>query len=309
MITPELIGYIRSEFAKGKTREKIRAVLVADGGWSEADLSEAFRTVIPMQGFIAPKTKLPLSLWKICLTFVVIGGFCFAVWYFYRAPVISMWNSLVKNITELSIPKLSIPYFDTKKTNNVKNTTAQNNTAAVQNNTPIKQPEVVIKDCGIGIAPDLKNPRTYQNDAVLTCLGNSALGCEDAKAVLKNALFPTIFQIARESIRGQNTCNFRLSYGKDNTLIDVVGKKLAGQSISCPISLVKALDESSPKTSLFKAPSQDNPSKYASQIYFYGTIGLFIENAIDKNKIRALGCEGEYIDSVVESYGKMQSKK
>lgn len=314
MITPELIGYIRSEFAKGKTREEIRTVLVADGGWSEADLSEAFRTVIPMQGFIAPKTKLPLSLWKMCLTFVVIGGLCLAVWYFYRAPVISIWNSLVKNITELSMPKLSILYFNAKKINTTANTTPPDNPVVAQNNpvvpTKVGIPtEVGIKDCGIGIAPDPKDPRTYQNDAVLACLGNSALRCEDAKAVLKDALFPTIFQIARENTGGQNTCSFRLLYGKDSALIDVAGKKLAGQSIACPISLVQALDESSAKTSLFKAPSKDNPSKYASQIYFYGTLGLFIENNIDKNKILSLGCSGPYIDSVIASYRKMQPPK
>ncbi len=308
MITPELIGYIRGEFAKGKTREEIHAGLVADGGWNEVDLSEAFRVVIPMQGFIAPKTKLPLSLWKICLIFVVIGGLCFATWRFYRAPVINFWSSLVDNIPQFSMPKLSIPYFGSDKANNnMKNTTAQNNTVAVQNNTPIKQPEFAIKDCGTTNSPSLKNANTYQNNAVLNCLGNSALYCEDAKAVLNDALFPTIFQIIKDNNTGQS-CNFKLSYGQDSILVDRTGKKLAGQYLTCPIGIVKSLDETK-QVPVFSVPDTNNLSKYASQIYFYGTLGLFIENNIEKNKIQALGCSGPYIDSVVTGYNKMQSKR
>ncbi|MEK7080779.1 MAG: hypothetical protein AAB902_00035, partial [Patescibacteria group bacterium] len=54
MITQELLGYIRIELSKGKTREEIRQALLSGGGWSEDDLSEAFRTVIPMQSPVAP---------------------------------------------------------------------------------------------------------------------------------------------------------------------------------------------------------------------------------------------------------------
>lgn len=311
MITPELIGYIRGEFAKGKTREEIHTGLIADGGWNEADLSEAFRIVIPMQGFgessFATKVKSSSSFWKILLILVVLGALGFAVWRFYRAPAISMWDSLVKNI-----PKLSIPYFNTKKPNTTVNTPPPNNPVVAQNNpvVPIKvgiPTEVRIKDCGIGIAPNLKNPRTYQNDAVLNCLGNSALYCEDAKAVLNDAFFPTIFQIIKDNNTSQS-CNFKLSYGQDSTLVDATGKKLAGQYLTCPIGIVKSLDEAK-QVPVFSVPDTSNLSKYASQIYFYGTLGLFIENNIEKNKIQALGCSGPYIDSVVTGYQKTQIKR
>lgn len=313
MITPELIGYIRGEFARGKTREEIRTVLVADGGWSEADLSEAFRTVIPMQGFIPPKAKsfLSSSFLPMLATFVVIGGLFFAVWWFYRTPVVRLWNSLVSNVPKLSmpefsLPKLSMPFLGTKKTNNTIKTVVRSNPVVP---TKVGIPtEVGIKDCGIGTTPDLKNPLTYQNDAVLACLGNSALRCESARAVLKDALFPTIFQIVRENTGSRSTCNFRLSYEENSTLVDITLQKLAGQYILCPLSIVKMLDESN-RVSSFSIPSINNPSKYASQIYFYGTLGLFIESNLDQNKIRALGCRGDYISSVVASYNKTQSQQ
>lgn len=54
MVTPELLEYVRTEIAKGKTREEINKVLISGGGWSQADLSEVFRTVIPMQGVVIP---------------------------------------------------------------------------------------------------------------------------------------------------------------------------------------------------------------------------------------------------------------
>lgn len=49
MVTQELLGYIRVEMTKGRTREEINKSLLSGGGWSEDDLSEAFREIIPMQ--------------------------------------------------------------------------------------------------------------------------------------------------------------------------------------------------------------------------------------------------------------------
>ena len=305
MITPELIGYIRGEFAKGKTREEIHAGLIADGGWSEADLSEAFRIIIPMQGFgessFNQKVELSPSFWQ-NLVFIIIGLICVVFWYFYHPVIVSFWNSGVKSFQELSINFGKIFSTDKAPANPV---ISQKN-AIVPTKVGIPT-EVVIKDCGTTNSPSLKNANTYQNDAVLNCLGNSALYCEDAKAVLNDALFPTIFQIIKDNNTGQS-CNFKLSYGQDSTLIDTTGKKLAGQYLTCPIGIVKSLDETK-KVPVFSVPDINNLSKYASQIYFYGTLGLFIENNIEKNKIQALGCSGPYIDSVVASYQKMQIKR
>jgi len=302
MITPELIGYIRGEFAKGRTREDIHKTLSEGGGWSEADLSEAFRIVIPMQGFTASppsslslKTQLSSPRLRIIVVGVVIALFCLGAWYFFGPQIKNFWNATMNNVRGFSVPS-----FNFDKIFSIDKAPAKNNTI-VKNVNPVK-------NCGTSIAPDLKNPLLYKDDAVLNCLGNSALSCTPARAVLEDALFPTIFQITKENTKDPNVCNFRLSYGPESTLVDITGKKLALQSISCPVGIVKALDESSSETIVFKAPSLDNSGKYASQIYFYGTLGLFIEQGIDKTKIQNLGCSGSYIDSVVASFKKMQSQ-
>ncbi|MEI6280911.1 MAG: hypothetical protein WCP17_02845 [bacterium] len=69
MITQELLGYIRGEIAKGRTREEINTSLLSGGGWNENDLSEAFKAIYPMQGsvftnlnpqiIVPPSTPIP----------------------------------------------------------------------------------------------------------------------------------------------------------------------------------------------------------------------------------------------------------
>ncbi|MEX2028932.1 MAG: hypothetical protein WD963_00410 [Candidatus Paceibacterota bacterium] len=290
MITPELITYIRGEFAKGKTREEIHVELVKGGGWSEVDLNEAFRAVIPMQGatqkaefaqgakLFTPSTgpaKTSPSFWKFFLIFAVLGALGLVIWFF-RGSLVNSLNFLpfIGGSTIPTSPQAVVP-----------------NDAVV---TPVAQ----VKDCGISTTPNLRNPATYESDGVLACLGNSARLCENARAILTDDLFPTIFQI----LKNQDTCTFRLSYESNSTLLDINGTPLARQYISCPINIVKAIDESNPKSITFNPPSTENLGKYASEIYFYGTIGLFMENDVDRNRIQALGCSGEYINSVIASY-------
>ena len=298
MITPELIGYIRGEFAKGRTREEIHKTLTEGGGWSETDLSEAFRIVIPMQGFaqgpMAAKAKIVSPKTKILVYIVAAVVFCFAAWWFFSPQINRLWDSAI-NSGGFSIPSFGLDkIFGTDK-------------APVKDNTVVKNTNTV-KNCGTSTAPDLQNSSLYKNDSVLNCLGDSALSCTSARGVLRDALFPTIFQITREDAKGLNTCNFKLSYDQDSALVDIAGKKLAGQYILCPVGIVKMLDESNLEAAIFKAPDTDNPSKYASQIYFYGTLGLFIEQNLDQNKIQSLGCSGPYIDSMMASFKKMQSQ-
>lgn len=237
--------------------------------------------------------------------FIIIGLLCIVSWYFYSLPEVNFWNSYVNRLDEMSVNSWNSSINSLKESyvsywnffaNKVSNNPATSNTSVT---TPTKE-VVSVKDCGVGTAPDLKNPLTYENNAVLNCLGNSAVIRGSAKAVLKDALFPTIFQITNN--------NFTLSYGVDSTLVDITGKKLAGQYISCPLSIVKAIDETKNILS-FSAPSLSSPSEYASQIYFYGTLGIFIENNLDQNKIQSLDCSGGYISSVIASYLKTQTTK
>ena len=326
MITQELLGYIRTEFSKGKTREEIRGALISGGGWSEDDLNEAFRTIIPMPSVILPEGKpsqpapvlssLPLhsfsspssyspsplllkstsfskisssshllfSLLKFLIILIIIGGLGFGSWY-YRSQIINLWDSLVNNVSNLFLP-----FLGTNQT--------PDKIIPVVNNITVQPTVNDIMNCGIGTTPKLNTPSTYENDPVLSCLGASALNCENATGILKDDFFPTIFEITKS----QNSCNFKLSYPADSALIDITGKKLAGQYISCPIDIVKAMDNTNAASPKFLVPGKTDLSKYASDIYFYGTLGLFIENNLDPNKIQALGCSGEYIQSVIASY-------
>src|SRR3989339_48962 len=393
MITPELISYIRAEFAKGKTREEIRGALIGGGGWSEDDLSEAFRTVIPMQGMVPPaqavqkpvaasspapvaapvinpvispiinpapvptvsippvtspqpfsptpsftpppsfsppsprsfspppsfsppslrtfssspsvlkqaplsKISVPVphhssrSWLKFLVILIIIGGLGFGVWY-YRIPIVGLWNSLINKFAgspALEVETPSNPNLD------------QPAVIPLPSSEPPSPPVVSVKECGTaGKALKLDTPSAYENDTVLLCLGASALACESARATIPDDLFPTIFEIT--ALSGASTsCNFKLSYAGDSALTDLAGKKLAFQFVSCPLDIVKTIDNTKSATPKFNAPNTTNLSKYAANIYFYGTLGLFVENNLDLAKIQSLGCSGEYIQTVIASY-------
>ena len=331
MVTPELVEYIRAEIAKKKTREEIHKDLIYSGGWSESDLSEAFRTIIPMQSFIQPTiqpiiqpgklstpvststlsfslfkstpkpSSFPPSFLKVLIILIVLGGLGFGAWY-YRLPIIGFWNSSVSNLKKIQLPSFDLSFLNKSK-DIVLDTPVENHINNTTTPTPVVQPVIQVKDCGVGMTPKLDTPSSYKND-VLSCLGESALICENAKGVLKDDFFPTIFEITKL----QNSCNFKLSYEADSILIDINGKKLAGQYISCPINIVKAIDNTNPTVPKFTAPDKTDLSKYGCQIYFYGILGLFLENNLDQNKIQGIGCEGSYIQSMIASY-KLSQKK
>ena len=205
---------------------------------------------------------------------------------------------------DFKLPTFKLPTFDFKKIFGT--TETQSNPPLATTNTVIKNTKSTsVKDCGTSIAPKLDTASTYENNSVLSCLGVSAINCENAKGILEDDFFPTVFEITQSSKSG--SCNFKLSYSADSALTDVTGKKLAGQTIMCPLSIVKAIDNTKPATPKFIVPDKADFSKYGSQIYFYGTLGLFIENNLDQNKISGLGCSGMYIDSVIASYQKTQN--
>lgn len=390
MITQELTTYVRGELAKGKTREEIRKVLLSSGGWSDSDLSEVFRTAIPMpmQGVslsnlvareklqeekptiptISPVSPMPTfssfppslsplpsgtftpsvspippvsfspspirplsfspsyppipsvlrpttpppppsshSILKFLVILIIISGLGFGVWY-YRSPIINLWNSLTNKASQPTVSSVDtiIPPTDTTTPpadTTIPNNIDLNNQAVAP--VPIAPPIIQIKDCGVvGTILKLGTPSTYENDPALSCLGASALNCENATGILKDDLFPTIFEITKLP----DSCNFKLSYPVDSVLTDITGKKLALQYISCPVSIVKAIDNTNVASPKFNAPSVANYSKYAAEAYFYGTLGLFIENNLDLVKIQALGCSGEYIGSMIASYNARKIK-
>ena len=57
MTTPELLEYIRSQFAAGMTRDAIREALVKQSGWNPDDVEEGIRLV---EAASSPATPAPL---------------------------------------------------------------------------------------------------------------------------------------------------------------------------------------------------------------------------------------------------------
>ena len=57
MITPEVVAFIKGQDAKGMSREAIRALLASQGGWSDANIDQAFNAV-PLV-YAAPTAETP----------------------------------------------------------------------------------------------------------------------------------------------------------------------------------------------------------------------------------------------------------
>ena len=173
---------------------------------------------------------------------------------------------------------------------------------AVQNDATKEVAQVVnanaIKDCGVSVAPKLDTPATYEKNSTLSCLAQAALNCQNAKGTLTDNFFPTNFEISN----AQTYCTFKLSYPSNSVLTDTTGKKLANQSVTCPVNVVRGMDDTNPDSVRFMDADKTDLGKYGSEIYFYGTLGLFIQNNLDQNKIHSLGCSGEYINTVIASY-------
>jgi hypothetical protein len=63
MITPELLGYVQAELAKGRTKDAIRTDLIHGGGWTDADIEEAFTKITPSsQPVQQPNPQVPHDL-------------------------------------------------------------------------------------------------------------------------------------------------------------------------------------------------------------------------------------------------------
>jgi len=328
MITPELIAYIKSELGKGKTREDVRVDLLANGGWTDADLSEAFKSVMPISEPLqslqpkeplqqpsipiqkpestpvmispdlstpSPDSKKPArkTPWVAITLAILFAAVCFFAFYFFSPQILDLPNKAVSVVNSLM-------------GNNMDNEVSPDETLIPQDETPIS----LITDttsyinCGITITPNRNDFTTYLADDVFKCLGESALSCENAEAVINDTLLPTIFKIKNEN----NECRFELSYKMDSSLTDIFGRKLAGRNISCPITITRSFSGIDSKDFIFSDTDVTKPSKYAADMYFYGTVGVFFDKDFNQSAIEELGCRGTFLDSAVESFSLIKSK-
>ncbi len=358
MITQELISYIRGEINKGKTREQVKTALLSGGGWSEADVSEAFRDVMPLEiiksvpvpaPVVAPisptitparstlgayvgsavpvpapmVTKLPpahpidTSTFRpaasnlypqpkkthhfkgliifLIIIFLVIGG-----GYFYRAEAGEFLSSIKDGLANL---------FERNETTPEPMAPVATAPAVIIPPPPVKPVPTSPINCGETSAPDPQNPLAYKDDPVLNCIGASAVSCQWAQATLTNPLYPSRLEIMTSNDLPTGECAFRLAYPLDSKLVSVTGKVMAGESIACPLNIVKSFTEGPKGISTFGAPNKDKASTYGAEIFFYGTAGVFIEYGLDKKKIEFAGCNGRFMDFVIDSYALMQSEQ
>lgn len=70
MITPELITYLKTELAKGRSRGDLQKELFLQGGWKAVDVDEAFKAA---DGVVAtPTQKQPRIHKKVRIIWVII---------------------------------------------------------------------------------------------------------------------------------------------------------------------------------------------------------------------------------------------
>ena len=205
-----------------------------------------------------------------------------ALGWMYRPQMASLWNSF-------DMPDVSLSSFE----------------SGGNSEKEAREEAKTVKDCGSRKAPKPDGSSFFGSDLVLNCLGERAAGCQSAKALLNDDLFPTNFEVMGDL----KTCSFKLSYPESSTLSDITGKKLAGQYVACPLGVVRGIKGIGGNSPKFVAPDKTDYGKYASEIYFYGTLGLFIENNVDVGKIKSLGCSGPYIDSVAASFSQRDSNR
>lgn len=330
MITPELIAYIKSELGKGKTREDIRVDLLASGGWTDIDLSEAFRSTMPMDNLkipqpvqpIEPLPKPPAPLqnpipgpvvispdssfpttsqikkpprkipWVAITLAILFAAICFFAFYFYSPQILDLPNKVVSVIDTLM--------------DNTNNEILEAEAPIVQDETPVPlitdMPPYI--NCGITISPNRNDSSTYLDDNVFKCLGESALSCENAEAIINDTILPTIFKIKKDG----DVCRFELSYKEDSSLTDIFGRKLSGRDISCPVTVAKSFTGIDSQDFIFKNTDITKPSRYGADMYFYGTVGIFFDQDFKQEAIEELGCRGTFLDSAIESFGLIKSK-
>ncbi len=100
MITQEEVNYIKSELAKGNTKEVISKNLISRGGWTQIDVDEAFKS---MEG-IGQATPLPVKpkskLLKFLIIFIILIALSALGYYLYST------NFFGKKVAETQIPIL-----------------------------------------------------------------------------------------------------------------------------------------------------------------------------------------------------------
>lgn len=291
MITKELTDYIKNSLAQGKSVDEIKNVL-RQQGWTEQDLAEAF----------AVRTKGSGMLLKILILLLFVG---LGVGGYFAYKSDAFQKTFLKN--EIPVDTLQTENSIEKINNST--TPPEENTAKAS----IAENSTAVKDCGVSSIKKtlvMNDFYSFKNDPVLTCLGQSAISCENAKGTFYSGDYyiPNIFEIVSTG----KSCDFKLSFDANSTIVSKwTNEKLAGKYIQCPISSVQVLDEEAgfkPENKdkiIFKTPNKSNPTEYAYQISAYDGILSLFRNESDFQKV---GCSGDLVKYYIATNAAVSNK-
>lgn len=88
MITPDLIRYIQTSLAAGKSKDQIKSDLMLAGGWTAADIDQAFATLQTSPYKKTASSKAGSFFLTVIVVLVVLGGLAFAAEKYF-GPVVS----------------------------------------------------------------------------------------------------------------------------------------------------------------------------------------------------------------------------
>ena len=325
MITQEVIAFIKSQTALGKTHDEISKML-QDNGWKPEDVAEAFAQAMPAVSVqsVMPAEPVPIqpifkpmqrvepvaqpmqpmqrvepvaqpmqpmqpAASKSSKTLPVILGILLVAVIAIAGYIIWMLNAQ-KNAAVASLVAMQAAQVQQVAD---QNQTASDSAPQLAASTP--------KDCGTS-----DGSLDYTKDPMLACLGAAALACQPATGTIKypaGNITPGIFSIVTE---GSN-CSFQLQEASGVTNPKTKAD-ISGQSVSCPLASVMFSDNPEAAKPVFRSPDTDSAAKYAAEIYNYGTSGLFIQNSFTKSKIAAAGCNGDFIDTFLAMHQKNSAK-
>ncbi len=180
MITPDLIRYIQTGLAAGKSKDRIKSDLMLAGGWSAADVDQAFAALQESPYTQTPSSKVGSFFLTVFIVLIILGGMAFAAEKYF-GPVVS---EIGQNI----VAALPFGHTTQQPEDQTENTTSMvlpPSTIQSTTQTPVDTAPQVQTPVDVAVAPPVTVPSTPQplvackaNDS--GCLMQAAASCNPA---------------------------------------------------------------------------------------------------------------------------------
>jgi hypothetical protein len=293
MITKELVDFIQQNIAQNKTEQKIREILMSEGGWQESEIEGAFQLIRKIK---ARKLRTRFMIGIVAV--LILGGV-----YFFINAMSNFSDPILLKLVELdNIENEDLLVVDVQEDHSQESlddatplegdsvgnqqddvipvTNDSNNTKKVTQNTKSVS-------CGVGsMAPLFEtNHNSSADDAVLQCLGERILaGCQESSAIFRTTGSPD-YEV--RAYKEGHVCMFEL--------------KIQSESMSCPVYLAYDLDfEASEQqnTIITKPLDTSHPITFAGGLLRYTNSYVFLKNEYNEKIINsARGCIGNLVSN------------